>query len=92
MSTAPALNERLYCAGGAADSRISLAARVALKDQQKMAPVYLARWESTCANSGRVTLPRPLSLSDFGIYFGEGAPHGLQSLSRRVGWISAEGC
>jgi hypothetical protein len=69
MSTAPALNERLYCAGGAADSRISLAARQALKDQGKTPLVNHTCWESPCANSGRVTLPRPLSLSDFGNLF-----------------------
>jgi len=33
--------------------------------QWKTALVNLARWESPRANPGRVTLPRPLSLSDF---------------------------
>src|SRR6516165_6736238 len=33
--------------------------------QWKPAVVNLARWESTRANTGGVTLPRPLSLSDF---------------------------
>jgi hypothetical protein len=61
MATAPGSNERLYCTGGAADSRNSLAARLALKDQQKMAPVNDTRRE--------LTLPLTLSLSDFGIYF-----------------------
>jgi hypothetical protein len=46
MATAPGSNERRYCAGGAAIPD-SLAARVALKDQQKMAPVDHTYWEST---------------------------------------------
>jgi hypothetical protein len=47
----------------------SLAARVALKDQQKRAPFTRFPGNRQRANPGRVTLPRPLSLSDFGIYF-----------------------
>ena len=35
----------------------------------KSAPVNHRRWESPCANPSRVTLPRPLSLSDFGNLF-----------------------
>ena len=52
----PPSHERRYCAGGAAASRISRAAQVALKHQQKMAPVSHTYWESR--------LPLTLSLSD----------------------------
>ena len=61
MATAPGIERapllRWWCRC-VPDSR---AAQVALKDQQKMAPVNQAQWEST--------LPLTLSLSDFGIYF-----------------------
>ena len=56
MATAPGSNERLYCAGGGAASRISRAARVALKDQRKMALVNHVPRNSR--------LPLTLSLSD----------------------------
>ena len=47
------------------NSRISLAAHEALKDQGKTALVSHTRWESPRANPGRVTLPPTLLLSDF---------------------------
>jgi hypothetical protein len=69
MLTSPGSNERLYCTGGAAHFWIRSPPAWALKDQQKRGSVYHTCWESPRANPGRVTLPRPLSLSDFGIYF-----------------------
>ena len=86
MATAPGLNEWPVLRWWCRCFPDSLAARVALtdrwkrarfsfidgiphalKDQQKMAPVSRTYWKST--------LPRSLSLSDFGIYFlSAGAP------------------
>ena len=60
MATAPGLNERpvlRWWCRSFPDSRISLAAHGALKDQQKMAPVYHTCWE--------LTLPLTRSLCDF---------------------------
>ena len=62
MATAPGLNERLYCAGGGAGSRILLAASAALKDQQKQAGFLLDNPESLAVGNlrDRESWPDPL--------------------------------
>ena len=61
MATAPGLNERPVLHWWRRSFPDSRAAQVALKDQQKMAPVNHTHWEST--------LPLTLSLSDSGNLF-----------------------